>query len=74
MASLDDLDGLYGPLASHAEHHFSNRIRYHLAGEANMFTGWLILRTRYMTVEAGSSYNSYPVVRNFASYRIVPDF
>ena len=40
--SLDDLEALYGPAASHAEHKQGDQIRYHLAGEPGEFTGTIV--------------------------------
>lgn len=41
MMSLDDLDGLYRPLASHSEHQRSNHIRYYLAGKLTGMIIWV---------------------------------
>jgi len=38
----EDLEALYGPAASHAEHKQGDRIRYHLAGDVGEYEGMII--------------------------------
>ena len=57
MMSLDDLDGLYGPPASHSEHKRSIHIRYYLAGEADELTGMIIWVSGIATDVAGTTFS-----------------